>query len=426
MLSTEEKCIEYIHSLSKFGKKAGLSNTEKILERLGNPHKKLKFIHIAGTNGKGSTSNMINNILISHKYKVGYYTSPYIELFNERICINNEIIPSHDLVEYTNRVSKVLDDITPIEFEFITAMAMLYFYEKNCDIVVLEVGLGGRFDATNVIDTPLCNVICPIGHDHTAILGDTLEKIAFEKAGTIKQNSKVVINPDMHPDCVGVIKAKCLETSSELIIPASVPTDIQYSQPYTLFKYENLQVKLSLCGKYQVSNAVTAIETAKCLRDSLGLTDDDIIDGLRNSFWKCRFEIFNTTPQLVFDGAHNSHGVEALMESIDLYFGDKKKIFVFSMLNEKDYEKSIDMICNRADSIVTTSVPSYRQTSAYDIYEEIKKHTANATYIENPVDALSFALEQAKQEDACVFVFGSLYLAGMLRKYVSTLSLLAE
>ena len=131
MLNTEEKCIEYIHSLSKFGKKAGLSNTLKILERLGNPHKNLKFIHIAGTNGKGSTSNMINNILISHNYKVGYYTSPYIEFFNERICINNSMISSDDLVEYTNRVSKVLDGITPIEFEFITAMAMLYFYEKN-------------------------------------------------------------------------------------------------------------------------------------------------------------------------------------------------------------------------------------------------------------------------------------------------------
>ena len=181
MLSTEAKCIEYIHSLSKFGKKAGLSNTLKILESLGNPHKKLKFIHIAGTNGKGSTSNMINNILISHNYKVGYYTSPYIEFFNERISINNTPIPPEHLVEYTNRVANALGSVTPIEFEFITVMAMLYFYEQNCDVVVLEVGLGGRFDSTNVIDTPLCSVICPIGFDHTAILGNSLEEIAFEK-----------------------------------------------------------------------------------------------------------------------------------------------------------------------------------------------------------------------------------------------------
>ena len=228
MLTTEAKCIEYIHSLSKFGKKLGLANTELILQRLGNPHKKLKFIHIAGTNGKGSTSNMINNILISHNYKVGYYTSPYIECFNERICINNSLISSEDLVLYTNRVADVLDGITPIEFEFITAMAFLYFYEKNCDVVVLEVGLGGRFDATNVIDTPLCNVITPIGYDHTSILGDTLEKIAFEKSGTIKQGSKVVISPAMSKVCIPVIEKRCSETSSQLIIPEKKPENISY------------------------------------------------------------------------------------------------------------------------------------------------------------------------------------------------------
>ncbi|MBR3932710.1 MAG: bifunctional folylpolyglutamate synthase/dihydrofolate synthase [Clostridia bacterium] len=419
MLNTEAKCIEYIHSLSKFGKKAGLSNTLRILERLGNPHKNLKFIHVAGTNGKGSTSNMINNILISHNYKVGYYTSPYIELFNERICINNKLISAEDLVEYTNRVAAVLEGVSPIEFEFITALAFLYFYEKNCDVVVLEVGLGGRFDATNVIDTPLCNVITPIGLDHTAILGDTLSEIAFEKAGTIKQGSKVVVSPCMHPDCLKVIKKRCVETSSHLIEPKGNIRDISFDIPYTSFTYDDLPVELSLNGKYQIGNAITAIEAAKALSPSLGITQEDILNGLKNSEWKCRFEVFGSNPTVVLDGAHNGHGVAALMESVDLYFKNKKNIFVFSMLNEKDYKKSIELILKYADYIVATSVPSLRQTSAEDIYNEIKKYTADAVYIENPKDALDYAKLKAKNEDAAIFVFGSLYLSGMLRKYVN-------
>ena len=418
MLTTEAKCIEYIHSLSKFGKKLGLANTELILQRLGNPHKKLKFIHIAGTNGKGSTSNMINNILISHNYKVGYYTSPYIECFNERICINNNLISSHDLVHYTNRVAEVLDGITPIEFEFITAMAFLYFYEKGCDVVVLEVGLGGRFDSTNVIDSPLCSVITPIGYDHTAILGDSLEKIAFEKAGIIKQGSKVVISPSMNTACIPVIEKRCLETSSKLVVPKKQAQNISYGIPYTTFSYDGLKIELSLKGKFQLENAITAIEAAKELKNELGITDEDILNGLRNSFWKCRFEIFNSSPTVVLDGAHNGHGIEALMESIDLYFRDKKKIFVFSMLNEKDYEKSIKSILNHADFIIATSVPSLRQTSAREIYKEIKNYTTFCVYEEDPIKALSLAKEKAKKDDAAVFVFGSLYLSGMLRKYV--------
>ena len=418
MLNTEEKCIEYIHSLSKFGKKAGLSNTYAILERLGNPHKNLKFIHIAGTNGKGSTSNMIENILISHNYKVGYYTSPYIEFFNERICINNITIPPSDLVYYTNRVAEVLGDIKPIEFEFITCLAMLYFSEKKCDVVVLEVGLGGRFDSTNVIDTPLCNVICPIGYDHTGILGDSLEQIAFEKAGTIKQGSKVVINPQMNPACIPVIEKKCRETSSELIIPSGSVKDVSFNLPYTSFTYDNLKIELSLKGKYQLSNAITAIEAVRALGDKLPVTDEDILNGLKNSSWKCRFEFFDTTPPVVLDGAHNSHGIEALMESIEAYFPNKKRVFVFSMLNEKDYHKSIELILNHADYIIATSVPSLRQTSAYEIFEEINKSSDNCIYEENPIIAYELAVEKAKKEDALVFVFGSLYLSGMLRKYV--------
>ena len=237
MFQTANDAIEYIHSLSRFGKKAGLSNTQLMLERLGNPQHNMEFVHVAGTNGKGSVSNMLKNILMNHGYKVGYYTSPYIEFFSERICIGDEMISDDDLIYYASKVKEVSSDITPIEFEFITAMAFLYFKEKNCDITVLEVGLGGRFDATNVIDTPLVNVITSIGYDHTAILGDTLEQIAFEKAGTIKQGSVVITGQGIDEGSMAVIAARCDETHSELIVPSGEVSGVIYDPDGTKFCY---------------------------------------------------------------------------------------------------------------------------------------------------------------------------------------------
>ncbi len=413
-----EKCIDYIHSLSKFGKKAGLHNISVMLERLGNPHKKLKFVHVAGTNGKGSVSNMIENILISAGYKVGYYTSPYIEYFGERICINNIPITQEELCRYVNLVKEVAYDIAPIEFEFITAIAMCYFLDSKCDVVVLEVGLGGRFDATNIIDTPLLNVITPIGLDHTSILGDTLSQIAFEKAGTIKQGSDVVISPGMHPDCIRVIEKKCTETNASLTKPKCEWADVSFGEKCTFFTYKNYKVELSLSGEYQISNAVLAIEAANRLKNKLELDDDDILSGLKNSAWKCRFEIFDLNPKIILDGAHNSHGIKALMRSTELYFKDRKKVFVFSMLNEKDYAESIELIARHDADAVITTVPSLRQTSAEEIFEEVKKLIPGAVFVENPVEALENAKKKAGV-DGAVFVFGSLYLSGFLRKYVN-------
>jgi len=419
LVKSANEAIDHIHSLSRFGKKAGLSNITLMLERLGNPQKGQKFVHVAGTNGKGSVSNMIKNILSNHGYKVGYYTSPYIEFFSERICINNEMISDSDLVHYTNRVIDVCDGINPIEFEFITAMAFLYFKEQKCDITVLEVGLGGRFDATNIIDTPLLNVITPIGLDHTAILGDTLEKIAFEKAGTIKTKSTVVISPSMAPECVEVIKNKCDETSSELIIPCMSAENINYAIPFTSFKYKGNFYELSLHGTYQVSNAITAIEAAEALSQKMNISREDIFEGLKNSFWKCRFEIAGSRPAVVLDGAHNSHGIRALMESIEMYFPKKtteKKIFLFSMLSEKDWEESLSLIKECADEFVVTTVPSFRADASAEIVCKMKEIGLNVSFVENYEDAFKIAKEKAGDKGT-IFVFGSLYLSGALRKF---------
>ena len=417
MISTAQDAIDHIHSLSRFGKKSGLSNITLMLERLDNPHRKMKFVHVVGTNGKGSVSNMTKNILTSHGYKVGYYTSPYIEFFSERICIGNDMISDDDLISYTSRVIEVSKDIHPIEFEFITAMAFLYFKEKACDVVVLEAGLGGRLDSTNVIDTPLVNVITPIGYDHTQILGETLSEIAFEKACTIKENSTVVISAKMHDECKNVISKRCAEMSAKLIVPDSFPQNVSYSLSGTSFTYKGNHYILSLLGTYQVDNAITAIETAHALMSKLELGEDDISKGLSSSFWKCRFEISGTSPLTVLDGAHNSHGIEALIESIDTYFQNRKKIFLFSMLGEKDWQKSIDLICDRCDRIVLTKVPSQRVTQSDEMLEAIKKKGKDCIYIESYTEAYQKARHLAG-DDGVVFVFGSLYLSGALRQYV--------
>ena len=214
MFTTQEQCIAYIHSLSRFGKKAGLDNITALCTALGNPQRKLRFVHVAGTNGKGSVCAMLTGIL-SKKYKVGCYISPYIEFFNERIQICGEPISAGDLITYTNAVKKACDSIPefhPIEFEFITAMGFLYFAHKKCDIVVLETGLGGRFDATNIIADPLLCVICAIGLDHMNILGDTIEKIAYEKAGIIKNNTPVAVHPGISGGVLEVIRKRCADT----------------------------------------------------------------------------------------------------------------------------------------------------------------------------------------------------------------------
>lgn len=416
MIQTADEAIEYIHSLSRFGKKSGLDNIRLIMNRLGNPQDKLKYVHIAGTNGKGSVSSMIKNILISHSYKVGHYASPYIEFFGERICIDNDMISDEDLVCYANRVKRVCEDIHPIEFEFITAMAFLYFYEKNCDVVVLEVGLGGRFDSTNIIRSPLVSVITSIGLDHTAILGDSIEKIAFEKSGIIKRNSIVIAGDKIDKSCIDVIQKKCNEECSKLIIPKKHMSDIRYEKDYTRFEYNGLNIKLPLKGTYQADNAKVAIESAYALKEQLGITDDDIERGLAMTSWKCRFEIIGSAPEIVLDGAHNSHAVRALMDGADVYYKNEKRVFVFSMLNEKDYKESIDLIADKCDYMIVTTVPSYRQTSANDIYEYVKEKKVNSVYLSDPLSALREAIRTAG-DDGVVFVFGSLYLAGYLRKY---------
>ncbi len=415
-MKSEKDCIEYIHSLSRFGAKSGLDNITKICAALGNPQDRLNFIHVAGTNGKGSVCAMLASVL-SRRYRVGLYTSPFIEMFNERISINGESISAADLMKYTAEVRAACEraNVHPIEFEFITAMGFLYFADKGCDVVVLETGLGGRLDSTNVIKNSLVAVITAIGRDHTAILGDTVEKIAFEKGGIIKSGAPVVIYGGMDSAARGVIADICSLRGSELHGCADV-TDIEVTLGGTAFTLGGRRLHTSLCGAHQAYNAALAVTALECISGKLPVDEADISDGLGSTEWKCRFEVIkNGDMTIILDGAHNAHGMGAFCDAAESILGDAPKTVVLGMLGEKDCAESVCRLCSmkNADFIVT-SVPSLRATDCGGLVAELRADGAQVRCIEDCFGAVRAAVDAAPR-GGVVCVVGSLYLVGAVR-----------
>lgn len=422
LLCTEKECIEYIHSCGRFGKKSGLSNMRALLNALGNPHKNMKYIHVAGTNGKGSVSCMISNMLVSHGYNVGMNTSPYIERFNERLQINNIPIPAEKLIYYTNKVKNAIDKLNnnnchPIEFEIITAIGFLYFKDEKCDFVVLECGIGGRLDSTNVIENPVLCVITSVGLDHTEILGNTVTDIAYEKSGIIKQGASVVMHPYISTNAENVIIKKCTECNAEIKGFTSLPKIVNLNFDGTVFELDGTVYKTKLLGSYQVGNAALAVKAAEVLIDKKILTKDDVLTGLMNSQWMCRFEYAKREHKYIIDGAHNYQGICEFVKSVELYLSDEKKVFVIGMLNEKDFEKSAEVLARLNGKIIVTDVPNLRQTSGYDVYKTINASCKDAEYISDCDAALDYA-QRIAEKDGCICVAGSLYLAGYLRSRI--------
>lgn len=416
---------KYIHSLNKFGKKSGLDNITRLLNELGNPQDKLKFVHIAGTNGKGSVSSFISQIMIESGYKTGLFTSPFIEVFNERIKINNQNISDSDLEKYTDIVKNAVDklkrngDYNPIEFEVITAAAFLYFADQKCDIAVLEVGLGGRLDCTNVIKNPIVCAITSISFDHTKYLGDTIKKIAAEKCGIIKQNSCVAVYSRLDKAAKSVVEQTCKNTNSNLLTPKKINiVKVGITNIFDYGEYKNLEIHL--CGRHQIYNAALAVDIALYLRKYYKISDESIKNGLKNARWICRFEIFDKgkeKPVFVIDGAHNYDGVLSLCDTVRVVFEGKKIITVFGMLNEKDFEKSLESIAKISDVLIITSVPSIRQTDFKKVFETAKKYKKDAVFIENNFDAIKNAA-LSNNGNSAVLIAGSLYLAGNVRNFV--------
>lgn len=417
------ECIEYIHSLSKFGKKSGLTNISMLLEYLGNPQDDLKCIHVAGTNGKGSTSYLIANVLKYQGYKVGLYTSPFIEIFNERIRLNGENISDIDLVKYTQKVKNAVDYLAekgyfPIEFEVITAIAFLYYKEQKCDYVVLETGLGGRYDSTNIIKNNELCIITNIGIDHTNILGDTIEDIAYQKAGIIKEKSDVVLYP-VSDNATNVIKNYAKQMNANIypvdLTLLEILSDTYTGSEFSYKEYKNIH--LSLVGTHQIYNAVTALEAIDALSKKIIIDKENIYKGFAYASWPVRFEVFNKDIPVVIDGGHNLQGVTSFVDSVNKYFNDKKKIFIIGMLNEKEYKKSLDYAFNIADAVIITSVPSARQTSVKEIYDYARSKHKCARVVENNFDAFVFA-HKFCDDNSIIGIFGSLYLAGNMRSFV--------
>lgn len=398
-----KETIDYIHSLGMFSHPAGLDRIKKVLGALSNPQDKFPAIHIAGTNGKGSVSVMIASILKNAGYKVGLFTSPYIVDFRERITVNGEFISKEDLCRLSETVKATGISVT--EFEFITAVGFLYFKEQGCDVVVAETGLGGRLDATNTLSNVLVSVITKIGIDHSSILGDTLEKIAEEKCGIIK-NSKTVTVCGQPPEALKVIK----NHNPSTVIPEManiLSSDIEGNA----FIYKGEEYTVSLSGEYQVENALAAIEAINLC--GLNVSPNRIKTGLTQAFIPARMEILSKDPLIILDGAHNPDGAQVLSSFMENYSG--KITAIIGVMQDKNYGKVLSETlkhCSSAVCVTPSDMP--RALSGESLSIEAKKHCQDVTVAESLLDAV--ALAKAKAEDNPIFIYGSLYLASNIRK----------
>lgn len=424
-----DEALIYIDSICGLGSKLDLSRITEILARLGNPQEKYKIIHVAGTNGKGSACSMLSQILISAGFKTAEYTSPHLERYNERFVINNIEISDDDYAKYMGIIKKYADEMEeeglgrPTVFEHLTALAFLYFADNHVDYAVIEVGLGGRFDATNVVRSPILSVIASISFDHTEFLGNTLESIAFEKGGIIKNGCPVVLYNQS--ECVyNVIKKLSDERNSKLYYAFNEKIDIirqnidetilSISNEY--FKYDN--ILLPLIGEYQIKNCALVLLAAYVLKQSgLSITDENIREGILKSRWNGRMEVCQKNPLIVIDGAHNPDGILMLAKSAEKYFVDKKIVLLMGVLSDKQYEKMAEEIIPLADVVVITRPDSERALSADGLKKVALKYCDRVYSLENIDEAYKFALGMVGREDVLLCA-GSLYLVGRLRTLI--------
>jgi dihydrofolate synthase/folylpolyglutamate synthase len=408
-----EEALEYIHGISWTFCKPGLERISALCKALGDPQKKLKFIHIAGTNGKGSTSAMLESVLRESGYKTGLFTSPYIRTFNERMRVDGENISDGELAEITEYVRPFADAMTdkPTEFELISAIAFEYFSRNNCDVVVLEAGMGGRLDSTNVIDSALLSIITGIALDHTAFLGDTVEKIAAEKAGIIKCGCPVLFGGEDEA-AERVIRERAAEKNAPFNrVDRSSLTLHSQTLDGTVFdfgEYKNMQIRM--LGSYQPRNAATVLSAIDILKErGFSIPDSAISRGLEATRWQARFEVISNDPLVIFDGAHNPEGIAAAVESIRLYFGKERVYVLTGVLRDKDYNIIASDISKVASRAFTLTPDNPRALSAEEYAEVLKEKGVEATPYPDIESALSAAREQARRDGVPLICMGSLY-----------------
>lgn len=406
-----ENSVKYIHSLLKFGMNLGLRRISALLKELGNPQEKLEFIHVAGTNGKGTTSTMLSSILCAAGKKTGIFTSPYVFDFCERIQINNKNIPHDDLSRVVEKVKNACDRLSskgtePTEFEAITAAAMLYFYEQKCDAVVLEVGLGGRYDSTNIIPCPKAAVITSISLDHTKILGDTVEKIAAEKCGIIKNGGTVITTSEQNEKALSVIKDTVRVKNGRLLIGDVSAAEILSEDIFgTEISYNGLTVKIPLVGRHQVENTVGVITAAR----ALGISDEFIKKGIESTVIHARMEIISKSPVIMLDGGHNPECAAAL-ENVLVRFADDKSITaLIGMMADKDTKDYLAAILPHCKTAVFTKPSNPRAEDENVLMREGKCFCKDVVSVKDPKDAYKKARSLVKN-GGMLLVCGSFYL----------------
>lgn len=397
---------KYLRRFDAVTKDPSLDAMKFFMEEFGNPHKKTKFIHIAGTNGKGSVCEMINNILVNAGYKVGKYISPHLIRYNERITVNNEEITDKEMSDILEEISKKVEiynkehDIPVKEFEVITTLALIYYAKQKCDFVVLETGLGGLYDCTNIANG-LISIITNIGLDHVDILGKTIEEITMQKAGIIKPNNDVI---ECYQDKVtDIIKKECEKKNSKLHIIN--PEDVEnyvFDEEYQKIDYKKYKnIKINLKGKCQIYNAAIALECVEILKNKgYQIKEEAVRKGLSTVIHKARFETIKENPKIIFDGGHNENAINNLTNTINMYYPDKEKVYIVSLLKTKDYRKVIEIITKDKEGIFffTTGNDKDRYVNKEDLYNEAKKYLTKNIYKEELKNAINIAETKYKDE----------------------------
>ena len=405
-----DQSVEYIHSLLAFGIKPGLERISMLLDLLGNPQDKLKIIHVAGTNGKGSTSTTISNMLIAGGKKTGLFTSPYVIDFCERIQIDGKNVSKNLFADCVTQVREKIEelnkkDIIITEFEAITVSAFLCFVKAECEYVVLEVGLGGRFDATNVVKNPEAVVITSISLDHIAILGDTIEKIAFEKCGIIKNNVPVITSFNQHKDALKVITETCKSKNCNLIITDPGKTEILDDSIFgTLFSYDDNVYKTKLTGNHQIENAVNAIECARVL----GIGENAIAQGIESTRMIARMEVIGEKPLIIRDGGHNEGCAEALYNFLKKYNVQNINMLI-GLMADKDVEGYVSKIAPLCKSAVTVTPSNPRALNGEKLKEITEKYCNEVTFINNPQEGYKYIISNT-EADETILICGSFYM----------------
>ncbi|MCL2083079.1 MAG: bifunctional folylpolyglutamate synthase/dihydrofolate synthase [Oscillospiraceae bacterium] len=420
---TYQQSLDYIHSLQKFGSKPGLERIRRLTDKMGNPEKKLKFVHITGTNGKGSTAVMAESVLRSAGYKTGLFISPYLENFRERIQISRSLISEQELAGLAAYTKEIIDAITrdgydhPTEFEAVTAMGLCHFARQKCDIVILEVGMGGGNDSTNIISGCEAAVFTPIALDHAKWLGQTVFEIAREKSGIIKPGCPTVCCSGQSREALEAITFQCSNQQTDLFVPdisnlRVFRADLSGSQ----FTWQNYCVNVPLAGEHQIQNTITVIELIRVLRQrGWDISDDALLQGIENVKWRGRLEVTGEHPLRIIDGAHNPAAIEVLSAAIDKFLTGRRLIAVMAMSLDKKPKSCVAAIASRASVFIATQVRGISGAlPAEDVARLARSHCPEVLFHRDTECAINIALSRAGEDDV-ILACGSLYMIGRAR-----------